>query len=254
MRNSRLLSLIRKEFIQILRDPRTLVITFAIPVVQLFLLGYAANTDVRNVPLAVFDQSHSAAGRRLLDAYRAADYFKLTYVVDSEDELRALIDTGDARAGLIIPSNYGQQISGGQPVQIAFVLDGSDPTVAATALSAATLIGESHSINLLVERLNQRGQPDVFQSQVNVRTQVWYNPDLESAYFMVPALIGMILQMQATMLTSIAIVRERERGTIEQLIVTPLRAWELVVGKLIPYIIIAFFNTLEVLVIGTLWF
>ena len=254
MRNSRLLSLIRKEFIQILRDPRTLVITFAIPVVQLFLLGYAANTDVRNVPLAVFDQSHSAAGRRLLDAYRAADYFKLTYVVDSEDELRALIDTGDARAGLIIPSNYGQQISGGQPVQIAFVLDGSDPTVAATALSAATLIGESHSINLLVERLNQRGLPDVFQSQVNVRTQVWYNPDLESAYFMVPALIGMILQMQATMLTSIAIVRERERGTIEQLIVTPLRAWELVVGKLIPYIIIAFFNTLEVLVIGTLWF
>ena len=254
MRNSRLLSLIRKEFIQILRDPRTLVIMFAIPVVQLFLLGYAANTDVRNVPLAVFDQSHSAAGRRLLDAYRAADYFKLTYVVDSEDELRALIDTGDARAGLIIPSNYGQQISGGQPVQIAFVLDGSDPTVAATALSAATLIGESHSINLLVERLNQRGQPDVFQSQVNVRTQVWYNPDLESAYFMVPALIGMILQMQATMLTSIAIVRERERGTIEQLIVTPLRAWELVVGKLIPYVIIAFFNTLEVLVIGTLWF
>ena len=254
MRNSRLLSLIRKEFIQILRDPRTLVITFAIPVVQLFLLGYAANTDVRNVPLAVFDQSHSAAGRRLLDAYRAADYFKLTYVVDSEDELRALIDTGDARAGLIIPSTYGQQISGGQPVQIAFVLDGSDPTVAATALSAATLIGESHSINLLVERLNQRGQPEVFQSQVNVRTQVWYNPDLESAYFMVPALIGMILQMQATMLTSIAIVRERERGTIEQLIVTPLRAWELVVGKLIPYIIIAFFNTLEVLVIGTLWF
>ena len=254
MRNSRLLSLIRKEFIQILRDPRTLVITFAIPVVQLFLLGYAANTDVRNVPLAVFDQSHSAAGRRLLDAYRAADYFKLTYVVDSEDELRALIDTGDARAGLIIPSTYGQQISGGQPVQIAFVLDGSDPTVAATALSAATLIGESHSINLLVERLNQRGQPEVFQSQVNVRTQVWYNPDLESAYFMVPALIGMILQMQATMLTSIAIVRERERGTIEQLIVTPLRAWELVVGKLIPYVIIAFFNTLEVLVIGTLWF
>ena len=254
MRNSRLLSLIRKEFIQILRDPRTLVIMFAIPVVQLFLLGYAANTDVRNVPLAVFDQSHSAAGRRLLDAYRAADYFKLTYVVDSEDELRALIDTGDARAGLIIPSTYGQQISGGQPVQIAFVLDGSDPTVAATALSAATLIGESHSINLLVERLNQRGLPDVFQSQVNVRTQIWYNPDLESAYFMVPALIGMILQMQATMLTSIAIVRERERGTIEQLIVTPLRAWELVVGKLIPYIIIAFFNTLEVLVIGTLWF
>jgi len=254
MRNSRLLSLIRKEFIQILRDPRTLVIMFAIPVVQLFLLGYAANTDVRNVPLAVFDQSHSAAGRRLLDAYRAADYFKLTYVVNSEDELRALIDTGDARAGLIIPHDYGQQISGGQPVQIAFVLDGSDPTVAATALSAATLIGESHSINLLVERLNQRGQPEVFQSQVNVRTQVWYNPDLESAYFMVPALIGMILQMQATMLTSIAIVREHERGTIEQLIVTPLRAWELVVGKLIPYVIIAFFNTLEVLVIGTLWF
>jgi ABC-2 type transport system permease protein len=254
MRNTRLLSLIRKEFIQILRDPRTLYITFAIPVIQLFLLGYAATSDVRNVPLAVFDQDHTAAGRRLLDAYRAADYFEFAHLVGSEAELRELVDSGAARAGLIIPPDYGASVDGGRPAQVAFILDGSDPTVASTALAAATLIGQAHSTDLLLERLERRGQASAFQPAVEVRTQVWYNPDMESAYFMIPALIGMILQLLTTMLTAAAIVRERERGTIEQLIVTPIRPWELVVGKLLPYVLIAFFDTLEILIIGTLWF
>lgn len=252
--SARLLSLIRKEFLQIVRDPRTLYITFAIPVIQLFLLGYAATNDVRNVPLAVFDQDHSAAGRRLLEAYRAADYFHLTHVVGSEAELRDLIDQGEAQAGLIIPPGYGKAVDGGKPAHVAFVLDGSDPTVASTALSAAVLIGQAHSTELLMERLNRLGQTGSFQQPVEVHTQVWYNPDMESAFFMIPALIGMILQVLTTMLTASAIVRERERGTIEQLIVTPVRPWELVVGKLVPYVLIAFFDTLEILVIGTLWF
>lgn len=252
--NTRLLSLIRKEFIQIFRDPRILVLILVIPIMQLFLLGYAATNDVRNVPLAVFDQDRSPQARALLDAYRAADYFRVAYEAGSEAELRLLIDSGAARAGLIIPPDYSEQMLGGASAQVAFVLDGSDPTVASTALSAAQLIGQSLATQVLAERLSSRGQGLGFQLPLDVRTQVWYNPDLVSAYFMIPGVIGMILFALTSILTATAIVRERERGTIEQLIVTPIRPWELVVGKLLPYVILAFLNTLEVLAVGHWWF
>lgn len=250
----RLFSLIRKEFIQIVRDPRTLGITFVLPVVMLFLLGFAATNDVRNIALVVYDQDHSPSSRRLIDAYRAADYFQLAYVVSSEEEMRTLIDNNSARAGLVIPPDYGDQVNGWKPATVAFVLDGSDPTVASTALAAATLIGQALSTELSVDRLERRGMSSTLQQAIDVRTQVWYNPGLLSALYMIPAMIGMILQYQSTMLTATSIVRERERGTIEQLIVTPLRSWELIIGKLTPYVIIAFINTLEILAIGFLVF
>ena len=254
MKARRLLSLIRKEFIQIVRDPRTLAITFVLPIVQIFLLGYAVTNDVRNVPLVVWDQDRSWAARQLLDAYRAADYFHLDYDVDSEDELRRLIDSGQARAGLIIPPDYSTRIAGGETAQVAMIVDGSDPTVASTALSAATMIGQTKATNLLVERAASRGQSAVAQMPVEVRTQVWYNPDLLSAYYMIPALIGLILMMMTVLLTSTSIVRERERGTIEQLIVTPLRSAELVVGKVTPYVLIAMIDMAEVIGAGVLMF
>jgi ABC-2 type transport system permease protein len=254
MFNSRLSSIIRKEFIQIRRDPRTLVLILIIPVMQLFLLGYAATNDVRNVPLAVFDQDQGPAARRLLDAYRAADYFRIAYEVGSEAELRGLIDDGTARAGLIISPDYSAKLQGSGSAQVAFVLDGSDPTVASTSLAAAQLIGQSLSTQVLVERLASRGQAAAIQPPLEVRTQVWYNPDLVSAYFMIPGVIGMILYALTSILTSTAIVRERERGTIEQLIVTPIRPWELMVGKLLPYVILAFLMVVEVLAIGHWWF
>ena len=254
MLNSRLTSLIRKEFIQILRDPRTLILVLIIPIMQLFLLGYSATNDVRNIPLAVYDQDRGPAARSLLDAYRAADYFSLAYDVDSETELRDLIDSGKARAGLILPPDYSTQVQERGSAGVAFILDGSDPTVASTSLSAAQLIGQQYSTNLMVEQLARRGLSGALQQPVEVRSQVWYNPDLVSAYFMIPGVIGMILYALTSILTATAIVRERERGTIEQLIVTPIRSWELVVGKLLPYVILAFLNTLEVLAIGALWF
>jgi ABC-2 type transport system permease protein len=254
MTNTRLISLIRKEFIQILRDPRTLVLILVIPIMQLFLLGYAATNDVRNVPLAVFDQDRGPAARQLLDAYRAADYFQLAYDVDSEQELRTLIDYGNARAGLIIPPGYSDQVMGTGSAQVAFVLDGTDPTVASTALSAALMIGQSHATEIQVERLSRKGQPTALSLPVDTLTQVWYNPDLISAYFMIPGVIAMILYALTSILTATAVVRERERGTIEQLIVTPIRSWELVVGKILPYTILAFVNMLEVLAIGHYWF
>lgn len=250
----RLASLIRKEFIQILRDPRTLVITFLYPVVMLLLLGYAVTNDVRNIPLAVLDQDRSRQSRELLDAYRAADYFTLDFIVENEDEMRYLLDSNRARAGIIIPPDYSRLLTSGRTAQVAFIIDGSDPNVAGTALSAAVLIGQSQSTELLVERQARSGRSSALQSPLDVRTQVWYNPAMVSANFMIPALIGMILQLLTTMLTASTIVRERERGTIEQLIVTPIRAWELVVGKLTPYVLIAFFDTLEVLVAGVLLF
>lgn len=254
MNSDRLWSLIRKEFIQIVRDPRTLAITIVMPVAMLFLLGYAASNDVRNVPLAVWDQDRSPASRELLDAYRAADYFHLAYDVDSEDALRGLIDHGQALAGLIIPPDYSTRIVRGEMAQVAMIVDGTDPSIASTALSAAAMIGQTKATNLLVERAASRGQSAVTQMPVEVRTQVWYNPDLLSSHFMIPGLIGLILMYLTTLLTSTAIVRERERGTIEQLIVTPLRSSELMVGKLLPYALIAMVDVVEIIAAGVLIF
>jgi ABC-2 type transport system permease protein len=251
--NSRLISIIRKEFIQIFRDTRTLVMILVIPIMQLFLLGYSATSDVRNIPLAVLDQSRSHESRALLDAYRAADYFKISYLVTSEAEIESLISAGDARAAVIIPPDYAQRLSEGG-AQVAFILDGSDPTSASTALSAAQLISQSHSTGLLTERFAQSGLNLRVQPPVEARTTVWYNPDMISAYFMIPGVIGMILYAIAAILTATSVVRERERGTIEQLIVTPIRSWELIVGKLMPYVILGFFNTIEVLAVGHWWF
>ena len=251
MVNIRLLSIIRKEFIQIIRDPRTLILVILIPIMQLLMMGYAATTDVRNVPLAIFDQDRGQEARALLDAYRAADYFHLAYDVDSLSEIFTLIDRGDAKAGLIIPPDYNQKMAGEGTAQIAFVLDGSDPTVASTSLSAAQLIAQAHATDVMAERLARSGQGAAVQTPLEVRTQVWYNPDMLSAYFMVPGVIGMILYSITSILTATAVVRERERGTIEQLIVTPIRSWELIVGKILPYAVLALINTVEVLALGS---
>jgi len=254
MFNSRLKSLIRKEFIQIKRDPRTLVLVLIIPIMQLFLMGYAATNDVRNVPMAVYDQDRGPAARELLDAFRAADYFQLKYEVDSEDEFKVLIDEGSARVGLIIPPDYTSQVKGNGSARVMFILDGSDPTVASTALSAAQLIGQEHSAEIMAERTAMSGYAVDLTAPIEISTQVWYNPDLISAYYMIPGVISMILYSLTSILTASAIVRERERGTIEQLIVTPIRSWELMVGKVLPYVVIAFVNMLEILALGHWWF
>ena len=251
--NSRLLSIIRKEFIQIFRDPRTLGLILIMPIIQLFLLGYAATTDVKNVPIAVWDQSETPDSRALLEAFRAADYFRIDYVVRSEEEIRTLIDRGDIRAALLIPPDYAVRLLEGN-AQVSMVLDGSDATVGATALSTANLIGQSYSIKVLSEQASRLGRASTVKPPLEVRPRVWYNPDLVSAYFMIPGMIGMILYFIMALLTASSIVRERERGTIEQLIVTPIRSWELVTGKVLPYVILGFFDAFEVLLVGHYWF
>src|SRR3989337_2003646 len=183
MINNRLISLVRKEFIQIVRDPRTLYFILAIPVIQIFLLGYTATTDVRNVPLAVFDQDQGPAARRLIDAYLAADYFRVIRDVGSEEELRAMIDNGEALAGLVIPPDYGAKVTAGRTASVAFVLDGSDPNVASPSFAAAELIGQSHSTKLTLEWLARRGMLEAIQPSLEVRPQAWSNPAIATPSF-----------------------------------------------------------------------
>jgi ABC-2 type transport system permease protein len=249
----RLVSMIRKEFIQIFRDPRTLVIIILIPIMQLFLLGFSATTDVKNVELAVWDQSRTAQSRALLDAFRAANYFTIAYDVASQNDLQALIEKGQVRAALIIPPDYASRLESGD-AHVSMILDGSDPAVGSTAFSTARLIGQSVATQVQQEQSSRFPPPAALQPPLEVHTQVWYNPDLRSAFYMIPGVIGMILFTITSILTATTIVRERERGTIEQLIVTPIRSWELVVGKILPYVILAFFDTLEIIILGHLFF
>ncbi|SRR5581483_9822854 len=251
--NSRLVSVMRKEFIQAFRDRRTVIMIVVMPILQLFLLGYASATDVKNIPIAVWDQSQTPQSRALLDAFRSADYFRIAYAVSSQAEIQSLIEQGSARAALIIPPDYDRRLLENN-AQVSMILDGSDASVGATALSVAQLIGQSYGAKIVEEQAALQGRPMLSASPLQVRTQVWYNPDLISAYFMIPGVIGQLLFMITTVLTASAVVRERERGTIEQLIVTPIRPWELMVGKITPYVILSFVEVIEALIIGHWWF
>ena len=250
----RLRALMRKEFIHMRRDPRTLMMVFVMPILQLLLLGYATNTDVRNVPTIVFDQDNSRGSRALLDAYRATGYFSLDYMAYNDADVNRLIEGGQARVGIIIPARYDSDLASGRKAEVAVLIDGSDPTIAGTALSAATLVGQAHGTEIRLQQLAARGPVGRSALPLEVRTRVLYNPDLRSSYNMVPGLIAMILMMTATSLTSFSIVRERERGTIEQLIVTPIRSWELVLAKITPYVLLSMVDVVLILLVGTLWF
>jgi ABC-2 type transport system permease protein len=248
-------AMIKKEILHMVRDPRTLIVILIMPVLQLLLLGYANNTEIKNVPTVIFDQSNSQASRSLLEAFRVTGYFSFDYIASTDTEVNDLIGSGKAKAGIIIPSTYSSNLLSGTAAQVSVVIDGSDPTTASAVLSAATLTGQSHGISLRLQQLALAGGAgSSAASPVDIRTRVLYNPDLLGAYNIVPGLIAMILFQTATNLTALSIVRERERGTIEQLIVTPIRNWELVLAKIIPYILVSFADMLLILLIGTLWF
>ena len=247
----RILAITRKEIIHVIRDPRSLSLMFMMPVIQLILMGYTATTDVEHLSTAVLDQDQSLQSRELVDAYRASNYFDIRFHVSGEGELGRLIDEGEVKAGIIIPAGYGRDLTGDHEAAISVLIDGSIPSVAATAFSAAQTVAQAQS-TVLIERLY--GIDVEEQSGIDVRPRVWYNPDMKSANFMIPGLIAMILQIQSTLLTALSIAREKEEGTIEQLIVTPLRSIELIVGKVTPYVAVSLFNLMEVLIIGVLWF
>jgi ABC-2 type transport system permease protein len=248
---ARIFALVRKEFLHILRDRRTLGVMFLLPIVELVFLGYAATNDIEHLRTAVLDGDKSAASRALIEAYQVSDYFDIVFYVESEEEIGRLVDSGRVHAGLIIPAGYGNDLTAGGQVQVAFIIDGSDPNVANTVLAASQSVGQALSTRIMERAV---GVDLSRLPGVQVRPRVWYNPELKSANFMIPGIIGIVLYFLTALFTSMSIVREREQGTIEQLIVTPIKPLELIVAKITPYVFISFFDVLEVLAIGVFWF
>jgi ABC-2 type transport system permease protein len=247
-------ALIKKELTHMVRDPRTLIFIFFMPILQLVLLGYVNNTDVKNVPTVVFNQDNGSASRALLESFQSTGYFAFNYSVYSQPEVDTLIASGTAKVGIVIPPGYSTDLGAGRSASVLVLIDGSDPSVASFVLSAAQLAGQAHGTSVRAQQLALTSSALSGASPIDVRTRVLYNPDLLSSYNIVPGLIAIILFQTATSLTALAIVRERERGTLEQLIVTPIRSWELILAKIIPYILVSFADTILILVVGTVMF
>jgi ABC-2 type transport system permease protein len=249
----RFLAILQKEFLQILRDRRTLMVMIILPIAQLLIFGYAVETDVRHLPTLVVDNDRTQVSWQFMEKLFNTTYFDFRGYVASEQALIAAIDGGQAKVGIVIPNQFAADVerSGAQALVL---IDGSDPGVARSALSAATTAAQSYAVTLLGQSISRRAGGTPMLAPIDLRTRLLYNPDMRSINFMLPGILGLIMQTQAVMLTAFAVVRERERGTIEQLLVTPIRPWELLLGKITPYIVLTLLNTGMVLAIGLFWF
>ena len=249
----RLRALLLKEFIQMRRDRLTFGLMIGIPIFQLLMFGFAINTDVKHLPTAVFDQSHSAESRDLLESFSASGYFDLDFPVKSFQEMNALIDKGQAKVGIVLPPNFADEVRGGRSASVQVIVDASDSMAASSAISTAMTIGQLRSQSIMIRRLEAVGGR-ISGLPYDIRIRPWYNPDFVTAFYMVPGIMGMILTMTMVMITSMAIVREREHGTLEQLIVTPMKSWELMLGKIIPYVFVGLVQAAVALMVGILVF
>ncbi len=247
-------AMVYKELIQIRRDRRTLATILALPIIQLLLFGYAINTQVQHIPLVVNDQSKDADSRAFVAAFTNTTYFDLVRYLDSDRAVREAIDSGDAQVGILIPPDFSSNLQAGRQAQAQVLIDGSDPNTAQTALFVSNSVAQVRAAGQTASALGRLTGLSNVQPAIDLRPVVLYNPNMESVNFMVPGLIGLILQFQTTLLTAFAIVRERERGTLEQLIVTPIRAWELMLGKLLPFAVISIIAMLTILAVGVFWF
>lgn len=254
MNIQRILAVIKKEIIQIKRDPPSLVMAFVMPIFMLLIFGYAVTTDVDHIKTAVFDQSKSQQSRVLIEAFRNTDFFDTDIYVDNYREMTRLIDSGKAKVGIIIPPDYARTLNRNETVTLQLIVDGSDPLVARTALSTAQMLAQVKSFDIKAKFLKETGLGVSLKPSLDLRHRVWYNPNMESIKFNIPGLIGLIMQNITMLLTAFAMVRERERGTLEQLIITPVRPAELIIGKLIPYVAIGFLDVLIILSFGVYWF
>lgn len=249
---NRMLSIAWKEMIQARRDRLTMGMMVGVPIIQLLLFGYAINTDVRNIATVVYDQDHSAESRGFVRRMEATGFYEVVGHVASYDEIGVALRSRDAMVALVVPPRFGAEVEAGRAAQLQLVVDGSDPQTVASATNTAMSLASARSAALSVERLQRLGQPVASSSQVIVlEPATWYNPDLRTAVFIVPGLVGVILTMTLVMFTAMAIARERERGTLEQLIVSPIRSAELTVGKILPYIAVGYLQMTLILVVGS---
>ena len=242
-----------KELLQLRRDRLTLAMMLLLPVLQLLLFGYAIDTDVRHVRAVVFDQDGSARSRDFARRLEATGFVDLVGAVPSYAELLRALRAGDAKVGLVVPPRFSSDLVRGRPAALQLVVDGSDPQTVASATNAAGGLAQARAIDLIAERAARLGQP-MAAPPLSIEAGNWFNPDLKTSTFIVPGLVGVILTMTMVMLTSMAIARERERGTLEQLIVSPLKPAELIAGKILPYVVIGYVQMTLILLIGAIGF
>ncbi|MBN1178423.1 MAG: ABC transporter permease [Anaerolineae bacterium] len=246
-------AVIEKELMQMLRDPSTLVILLLIPVLQLVLFGFAINTNIDHIPTVVADQSLDAASHAYVEALANSTYFDIVGYVSDEAAVIRAIDAGTAQAGVVIPPGFAAQVERGS-AQALFLIDGSEVFTTQAGYSLASLIAQMHASDVLLEKVARFGLPVNLGLPISTRTRVLYNPDQDQMRFSIPNMVALLLQTQSISLTAAAVVRERESGTIEQLLVTPIRPFELLLGKTIPNLVIAMINMLTVVALGVYLF
>ncbi len=248
----RLKALLIKEFIQMKRDKLTLGMMVMLPIIQLLIFGFAINTDIKHLSTVVFDQALKQESRELLEAFTASGYFDINYVAGNFDEVTALIEKGNAKVGIVIPPDLAENLKHGRTASVQVIVDASDSMAASSAISTAQIIGQLKSQEILVQKMQSTAGK--LEQPYDIRIRAWYNPDFVTAFYMVPGILGIILTMTMVMITAMAIVRERENGTLEQLIVTPLKSYELMLGKIIPYIFVGYVQATLALLVGIVVF
>ncbi|MGB9735795.1 MAG: ABC transporter permease [bacterium] len=248
----RVKAIARKEFIQLRRDKRMLFIAFMAPIIQLTLFGYAATLDVKSVPVVVCDMDQSMQSRAILNSITASGYFVIQSRVFSIDDVRKSLDDGKAMVGIVIPEGLERDINAGKKVDIQTIIDGSNAIYATMVRSYLERIITNRALDLSTEQISKYGVK--FFDPLDIQPRIWYNPTLKSRDFMVPGVFALVLMIISTVLTSMAIVKEKERGTIEQLIVTPIKPIELIAGKLLPFSIISIIDIVLVTMVAVFWF
>ncbi|MGB8951216.1 MAG: ABC transporter permease [Candidatus Aminicenantales bacterium] len=249
-----LLFMIRKEFLQIRRDRRMLPILFLAPVIQLLILGYAANLDVREIPAVVCDMDRTAASRDFLAQFFHSGYFTWKRTADSPGEIDRFIENGKASAAFVIPRGFGERVKAGKTAQVQMVVDGAESQAAVIGLNYAAMIASGYSRRVVLDMFKRYSGPGLKPVEINPEIRVWYNPELRSRNFFVPGVLALLLMVMTLMLTSMGIVKEKEAGTMEQLIVTPIKPGELILGKLLPFVLIGLMDVVLIVCVARFWF
>jgi ABC-2 type transport system permease protein len=244
-----------KEFLQISRDRRSLAVVIILPLLMLIIYGYAINFDLRHLAVGVQDDDRTPESRELVDGFTRGIWFRIAARFDSPAATTRALDAGEVKAVIVIPRGYARDLASGRAGRVQFLVDGSDSTSASTAIGYANGIFQERSTAVTVAALRRKGISATENLlPVEARFRYWYNPEQKSTHYIVPGLVAVLLMMMSTLLTAMTVVRERERGTIEQIIVSPLRPMELMVGKLVPYVAIAFFDVILITVAGRVLF
>jgi ABC-2 type transport system permease protein len=253
MNARRVRAVARKEFLHVLRDPRSLGMAIAVPMVLLLLFGYALTLDVDDVPLVVWDQSGTEVSRELVSRFDGSPYFSLRGSVDNYRDLERAIDKREALVALAIPRDFAARMAAGREAPVQFLVDGSDANTATLAIGYAEAVAQEFSQEVILRQMERTGGPAI-RPPLDVRPRVWFNADLASRNYIIPGLIAVIMMVIAALLTSLTVAREWERGTMEQLISTPLKGPELILGKLIPYFTLGMLDVLIAVLMGEFLF